>query len=120
MVLPLLCLWVMVDAIFRLTVLTVALLAAVNAAQTAALLFRLVRHIARRRPDYGYRLWLPIFTSLRDVREWLHAWHGVLRPDPALVAIRIDARQVMHRHIYLAVLSQAWAMAVSAIGPALV
>jgi hypothetical protein len=109
----------MVDAIFRLTFLAVLTLAAVNVAQTGVVLVRLVRHVARRRSDYGLRLWLPIFSSVRDVREWLEAWRCVLRPDPALVALRADARQVIGRHIYLALLSQTWAMAVSAIVPPL-
>jgi len=109
----------MIDAIFRLTVLAVLALAAVNAVQTGAVLVRLVRHVARRHPDHGLRLWLPIFTSIRDIREWLEAWRRVLRPDPALVALRADARQVIGRHIYLALLSQTWAMAVSAIAPRL-
>jgi hypothetical protein len=110
----------MVDAILRLTFLAVLALAAVNAVQTGAVLVRLVRHVARRRPDDGLRLWLPIFSSIRDVREWLEAWRRVLRPDPALVALRADARQVIGRHIYLALLSQTWAMAINVIAPRLV
>jgi hypothetical protein len=110
----------MVDAIFRLTVLAVLVLTALNALQTGAVVIRLVRHVARRHPRYGLRLWLPIFSSVSDVREWLNAWRGVLRPDPALVALRTDARQVIGRHVYLALLSQTWAMAVSAIAPRLV
>jgi hypothetical protein len=110
----------MVDAIFRLTVLGVLVLAAVNAAQSAVVLIRLVRHVARRHPNDGLRLWLPIFTSMDDVRDWLSAWRGVLRPEPALVALRADVRQVISRHIYLSLLSQTWAMAVSAIAPRLV
>ena len=43
----------------------------------------------------------------------------MLRPEPALVALRTEARQVFGRHIYLALLSQTWAMAISAIGPQL-
>ena len=109
----------MVDAIFRLTVLAVLVLAVVNAVQSAKVLYRLFRHVARRQPKYGLALWLPIFTSLSDVRAWLQAWRAVLRPDPALVALRTDARQVISRHIYLALLSQTWAMAVNAIAPRL-
>jgi hypothetical protein len=108
----------MVDAIFRLTVLGVLVLVAVNAVQTGAIVVRLVRHVARRHPGLG--LWLPIFTSLDDVRDWLTAWRGVLRPEPALVALRAEARQVIGRHVYLGLLSQTWAMAVSAIAPRLV
>ena len=107
----------MVDVIFRLTVLAVLALAALNAVQTGAVLVRLVRHVGRRHPNYGLRLWLPIFSSIHDVREWFEAWRRVLRPDPALVALRADARQVIGRHIYLALLSQTWAIAVSAIAP---
>jgi type IV secretory pathway protease TraF len=110
----------MVDAIFRLTVLAVLVLAAVNAVQTAAVMIRLVRHVARRHPGYGLGLWLPIFTSTSDVRDWLAAWRAVLRPEPALVALRADTRQVIGRHIYLMLLSQTWAMAVSTIAPRLV
>jgi hypothetical protein len=94
-------------------------LAALNAVHTGVLLVRLVRHVGRRHPHYGLRLWLPIFSSIRDIREWLEAWRRVLRPDPALVALRADARQVIGRHIYLALLSQTWAIAVSAIAPSL-
>jgi hypothetical protein len=109
----------MVDAIFRLTVLGVVVLATVNAVQTGAVLVRLVRHVGRRHPHYGLGLWLPLFTSVDDVRGWLQAWRGVLRPEPALVALRADARQVIVRHVYLALLSQTWAVAVSAIAPRL-
>jgi hypothetical protein len=112
--------WVMVDVILRLTVLAVLALVALNAVQTGLVLIRLVRHVGRRHPRYGLGLWLPIFTSLSDVRDWLSAWRGVLRPEPALVALRADARQVIGRHIYLALISQTWAMAVSAIAPRLV
>jgi hypothetical protein len=108
----------MVDAIFRLTVLAVLVLAAVNAVQTGAVVIRLVRHVARRHPGLG--LWLPIFTSLDDVRDWLTAWRVALRPEPALAALRAEARQVIGRHLHLALLSQSWAMAVSAIAPRLV
>jgi hypothetical protein len=109
----------MVDAIFRLTVLGVLALATVNAVQAAVLLLRLVRHVGRRQPSYGLGLWLPLFTSLDDMRDWLKAWRSVLRPEPALVALRADARQVIVRHVYLALLSQTWAVAVSAIAPRL-
>ena len=110
----------MVDAIFRLTVLAVLVLAALNALHAGAVLIRLVRHVARRQPHFGLNLWLPAFTSVSDVRKWLEAWRGVLRPDPAFVALRAEARQVIGRHLYLALLSQTWAMAISALAPRLV
>jgi hypothetical protein len=109
----------MVDAIFRLTVLGVLALAALNAVQAASVLVRLARHVGRRHPHYGLGLWVPLFTSLDDARDWLEAWRTVLRPAPALVALRADARQVIVRHVYLALLSQTWAVAVSAIAPRL-
>jgi hypothetical protein len=110
----------MVDAILRLTVLAVLALTALNALQAGSLLIRLVRHVARRQPHFGLNLWLPAFTSVSDIRDWLNAWRGVLRPDPTFVALRTDARQVIGRHIYLVLLSQTWAMAVSALAPRLV
>jgi len=110
----------MVDAIFRLTVLAVLVLAALNALQAGALLIRLVLHVARRQPHFGLNLWLPAFASVSDVRKWLEAWRGVLRPDPTFVAMRTDARQVIGRYLYLALLSQTWAMAINALAPHLV
>jgi hypothetical protein len=110
----------MVDAIFRLTVLAVLVLAALNALHAGVLLIRLVRHVARRQPHFGLNLWLPAFASVSDVRDWLQSWRGVLRPDPAFVALRTEARQVIGRHLYLALLSQTWAMAISALAPRLV
>jgi hypothetical protein len=51
-----------------------------------------------------------------DVRAWLGQWRVAFR-GPALAALRADARTVLGRHLYLAVLSQTWAMAVTAIAP---
>jgi hypothetical protein len=110
----------MVDAIFRLTVLAVLALAALNALHAGTLAIRLVRHVGRRQPNYGLKLWLPLFSSMKDVRDWIGAWRAVLRPDPSLVALRTDARQVIGRHLYLTLLSHTWAMAVTAIAPRLV
>ena len=41
----------------------------------------------------------------------------MLRPSPAFVTLRADARTVIGRHLYLVLLSQTWAMAVSSIAP---
>jgi hypothetical protein len=110
----------MVDAIVRLTVLVVLALAALNALQGLALMVRLVRYLARRHPHYGLNLWLPAFTSPDDVRAWLGAWRDALGSgDPALANLRTQARQVVGRHLYLALLSNTWAMAVSVVTPAL-
>ena len=49
---------------------------------------------------------------------WLGAWRSILGSrDPAVVAIRLDARLVVTRYLYVAVTSQTWAMAVTAIAP---
>jgi hypothetical protein len=108
----------MVDVIVRLTVLAVLALGALNALHAGAILFRLVRHVARRGPHFCLALWLPTFTSVADVRAWLARW-GTVLADPAVVALRTDARTVVSRHLYLMVLSQTWAMAVTAVAPQL-
>ena len=111
----------MIDMVFRLTVGAVLVLALMNTVQTIAVFVQLARHVARRQPQGGLTLWLPAFTSMRDVRRWTDAWREVLRPgDPALARIRTTTRTVVSRHVYLAVLSYTWAMAVSAVAPRLV
>jgi hypothetical protein len=111
----------MVDMILRLTVGAVLILAVMNTVQGITMLVRLARHIARRHPQWGLDLWLPAFTSVEDIRRWIDAWREVLRPgDPALAKIRTTARTVASRHLYLALLSHTWAMALSAIAPHLV
>jgi hypothetical protein len=108
----------MVDVIVRFTVLAVLVLAALNALHAGAVFVRLVRLLARRQPHFGLGLWLPVFTSVGDIRAWLSAWGDALgSSDPALVALRTDARTVIGRQVYLALMSQTWAMAVTAIAP---
>jgi len=110
----------MVDIIFRLTVGAVLILALMNTVQSVALLVRLARHVARQ-PQWGLNLWLPAFTSVDDIHRWIGAWREVLRPgDPALAKIRASVRTVVGRHVYLALLSHTWAMAVTAVAPSLV
>ena len=111
----------MVDMIFRLTVGAVLVLAAINTVQAISLVIRLARHVAKRQPQWGLNLWLPAFTSVSDIQKWIDAWRQVLRPgDPVLAKIRTSARTVIGRHVYLALLSQTWAMAVSALAPRLI
>jgi anaerobic C4-dicarboxylate transporter len=111
----------MVDFILRLTVAAVLILAAVNTIQGVALMVRLARHVARRQPQWGLNLWLPAFTSVSDIRSWLGTWHEVLRSgDPVFAKIRANARVVVGRHVYLALLSHAWAIAVTSLAPQLV
>jgi hypothetical protein len=106
----------MVDVIARCTVIAVLVLGALNALHGGAVLVRLVRHVSRCQPRHGLDLWMPAFTSPADVRAWLARWRAVLR-EPALVAVRADARTVIGRHFYLALLSNTWVFAVSAIAP---
>jgi hypothetical protein len=121
MVLPLLLPTNMIDMIFQLTVGAVLVLAVINTVQGVALLVRLAGHAARRQPQWGLSLWLPAFTSLDDIRAWLDAWRDVLRSgDPVLAEVRATTRTVISRHVYLALLSHTWAMAVAAIVPRVV
>jgi hypothetical protein len=81
---------------------------------------QLVRHVARRQPQWGLDLWLPAFASVQDIRRWLDAWREILRPgDPALAGVRASARTVVSRHVYLFLLSHTWALAVSSVAPSL-
>jgi len=121
MVSPLLLPTNMIDMIFRLTLGAVLVLAVINTVQGVALLVRLAGHAARRQPQWGLSLWLPAFTSLDDIRAWLDAWRDVLRSgDPVLAEVRATTRTVISRHVYLALLSHTWAMAVAAIVPRVV
>jgi len=111
----------MVDMIVRLTVGAVLVLAAMNTAQGVVIVARLARHVARRQPQWGLNLWLPVFTSVDDIRAWVEAWRGVLRSDdPLLAQVRATARMVVTRHVYLTVLSHGWAVAVAAATPSAV
>jgi hypothetical protein len=110
----------MVDAIIRLTVLVVLALALANALHATLVLGRFARHLGKRAPRGGLAFWLPVFRSGRDVRMWLSQWRALLiSRDPALVALRSDARLVIGRHVHLALLSNAWAIALSTLAPAL-
>jgi hypothetical protein len=108
----------MVEIIVAATTVAVMGLTALNTGHAGLVVGRLARHIARRHCHLGLGLWLPAFGSLADVRAWLGAWRSVLGSrDPAVVAIRLDARLVVTRYLYVAVTSQTWAMAVTAIAP---
>jgi hypothetical protein len=108
----------MVEIIVAATTVVVTGLTALNAAHGGLVLGRLARHIAQRHAHLGLGFWLPAFGSLADLRDWLGAWRSVLGAgDPAVVAIRLGARLVVTRYLYVALTSQTWAMAVSAIAP---
>jgi len=110
----------MVEIIVAATTVVVMGLTALNAVHGGLVLGRLARHIARRHSHLGLGLWLPAFGSLADLRAWLGAWRSILGSrDPAVVAIRLDARLVVTRYLYVALISQTWAMAVTAIAPRL-
>jgi len=106
----------MVDMIIRLTVLTVLALALANALHAVIVFVRFARQLARHAPHGGLSFWLPAFGSMRDARIWLGHWRALLESrDQALVAVRLDARLVISRHVHLMVLSHTWAIALSAI-----
>jgi hypothetical protein len=108
----------MVDTIIRLTALVVLTLAALNALQAGTVFLRLLRRLGHRRG--GLALVLPTFRSTADVRDWLEDWRVFLNcADPALVALRHDARIVIGRHLHLAIVSNTWALALIAIAPPL-
>lgn len=103
----------MVAAIIRLTAAAVLLLALANAAQGVWLALRLARVAHTRVPQLGARMWLPLFASCADVRDWLAAWRTVLtHEDDTLVALRLEARTVVARYFTLVVGSNTWALAV--------
>lgn len=111
----------MVDVIVRSTVLAVLALAALNALHAGVVLVRFVRHLRGRHPHLGIGLGLPAFTGPADIQAWLGSWREVLGSgDPALCAIRAEARTVIGRHFYLALLSHTWALAITALAPHLV
>ena len=108
----------MVDMIIRLTALVVTALALANAIHAARVFVRFARHLAGRAPHGGLAFWLPAFGSMRDARIWLNQWRGLLDSrDPALVAMRADARLVFGRHLHLTLLSNTWAIALTVIAP---
>ena len=110
----------MVDTVIRLTVLAVLALAAANALHAAMVFVRFARHVSRCAPHGGLSFWLPAFGSMRDARIWLGHWRALFGShDPALVALRLDARLVLMRHLHLTLLSNTWAIALSAIAPRL-
>ena len=111
----------MVDTIIRLTVLAVLALALANALHAVVVFVRFAQQIARRAPHGGLSFWLPAFGSMRDARIWLGHWRGLFTShDPVLVAVRLDARLVLTRHVHLTLLSHTWAIALSALAPRLV
>ena len=108
----------MVDIIIRVTVLAVLGLALANALHALIVFARFVRQVGRRAPHGGLSFWLPAFGSARDARVWLAQWRALLESrDPALTALRVDARLVLSRHVHLTILSHTWAIALTAIAP---
>jgi hypothetical protein len=105
----------MVDVIIRVTVLAVLAVAAVNILHAALLSVRLARHLRAGR--YGnLGLWFPIFHSMSDAAAWVARWRSiVMSGQPAMVAIRHDARVIVGRSMHLMLMSNAWGMAVTAI-----
>src|SRR4030095_846197 len=108
----------MVEVIVAATTVVVMGLTALNAAHGGLVLGRPARHIAQRPAHLGLGFWLPAFGSLADLRDWLGAWGSVLGSrDPAVVAIRLGARLVVTRYLYVGLTCQTWVMAGAAIPP---
>ena len=108
----------MVEMIVAATTMAVMGLTALNAVHGGLVAGRLARHVARRHSHLGLGLWVPTFGAVADLRIWLGTWRSILGSrDPAVVAIRLDARLVVTRYLYVALTSQTWAMAVTTIAP---
>jgi len=110
----------MVEWIIRITALAVAAVAVANMARGAWILLRLGLHLHARHRHLGRQLWLPLWRSPRDAREWFATWRAILTSgDPMIAAVRHDGRVVVTRHLQLLVMSDAWAMAVAVLLPRL-
>lgn len=108
----------MVDAIVKLTAAAVIAVAMVNIAHALWLALRLARHAWVRFPGVGLQLWLPVFGSRQDVRDWLAAWREIVTSaEPTLVAMRAEARAIAARYVGLMIGSNGWALAVVAMLP---
>jgi hypothetical protein len=108
----------MVDAIIRITMLLVVLVALVNLGHAALLVVRLVRRLRERHPDRWRELCLPAWRSPREVLAWLAAWRGVLGSgDPLVAAVRMEGRAVLLRHAQLFAWAETWAMLIVMIAP---
>jgi hypothetical protein len=106
----------MIDLIIRVTVLAVLGLGLANALHAVIVFVRFTHQVARRAPHGGLSFWLPAFGSARDARIWLGHWRALLEShDPVLVALRLDARLVVSRHVHLTLLSHTWAIALGAL-----
>jgi hypothetical protein len=103
----------MVDAIIRITVMLVAVVALVNLGYGVRLAGRLARCARQRHPNGWLGLWLPAWRSPREAVAWLAAWRALLTStDPLIAAVRRDGRTVLMRHAQLFAWCETWAMLV--------
>ena len=110
----------MVEWIIRITALAVAAVALANMAWGVWILVRLGCHVHALHRHLGRQLWLPLWRTPRDAREWFSTWRAILTSgDPMIAAVRHDGCVVATRQIQLLLMSDAWAMAVAVLVPRL-
>ena len=110
----------MVEWIIRITALAVAAVALGNMGRGAWVLARLAYHVRAQHRHLGRDLWLPLWRTPRDAREWFATWRAILTSrDPMIAAVRHDGRVVATRQVQLLLMSDAWAMAIAVLVPRL-
>jgi hypothetical protein len=103
----------MVDAIIRITVVLVMVVALVNLGHGVLLAGRLARRVSQRQPNGWLGLLLPTWRSPREAVAWLATWRALFTSaDPIIAAVRRDGRTVMMRHAQLFAWCETWAMLV--------
>ena len=103
----------MVDAIIKITVVLVTVVALVNVGHGVLLVGRLARRVSQRQPNGWLGLVLPTWRSPREAVAWLATWRALFTcADPLIAAVRRDGRTVIMRHAQLFAWCETWAMLV--------